>query len=437
MKHYISFIAAAILMVGVTSCGKTESDDTRETVPPGPVSDVSFTPDYGGGTFSYTIPSDEDFLYVRAVYRIDNGTVISKSSSRFSRTLTVEGFGEAKEYEVALYAVDKNDNLSEPVWVKITPLRASVHPISESLNISAGFGSFYLEVENPYRSIVDIAVDLQTEDGRVATRYYTTSTPMDRILIRDLESIRYKITTRVIDNRYGHESEARSHGILQPVTDFLLSKDEFDFLDDRTLYGTENWDRDHNQPKETIMYRGQKISSSTVYKWDSMRNALEKFNECDIKFFWDGDPTGYSYFHTGDPDKGGPGWPWSYFIDMGREIQLSRFRIWQVGGSQWRVNGCKTFELYISNDNTPEDGILSDWECIGRFQFIRPNTEMEEQEEFEAGTEFWVDSEEPVLTRPFRYLRFKGCTDWAGTPNYNCGRLAEIDIYGKEVNQNE
>ena len=67
MKHYISFIAAAILMVGVTSCGKTESDDTRETVPPGPVSDVSFTPDYGGGTFSYTIPSDEDFLYVRSV----------------------------------------------------------------------------------------------------------------------------------------------------------------------------------------------------------------------------------------------------------------------------------------------------------------------------------------------------------------------------------
>jgi hypothetical protein len=122
---------------------------------------------------------------------------------------------------------------------------------------------------------------------------------------------------------------------------------------------------------------------------------------------------------------------------MGREIQLSRFRIWQVGGSQWRVNGVKTFEIYISNDNTPEDGILSDWECIGRFAFIRPNTEMEEQEEFEAGTEFWVDNEEPVLTRPFRYLRFKGCTDWPGTPNYNCGRLAEIDVYGREVNQNE
>ena len=66
-----------------------------------------------------------------------------------------------------------------------------------------------------------------------------------------------------------------------------------------------------------------------------------------------------------------------------------------------------------------------------------PSDEREEQEEFEAGTEFWVDSEEPVLTRPFRYLRFKGLTDWAGTPNYNIGRLAEIDLYGKEVNQNQ
>ena len=63
LRYYIVLFMASLLAAGAVSCTKSESDDTREKVPPGPISNVRFTPDYGGGTIYYDIPSDEDFLY--------------------------------------------------------------------------------------------------------------------------------------------------------------------------------------------------------------------------------------------------------------------------------------------------------------------------------------------------------------------------------------
>jgi hypothetical protein len=119
---------------------------------------------------------------------------------------------------------------------------------------------------------------------------------------------------------------------------------------------------------------------------------------------------------------------------MGREVKLSRFRIWQVGGSQWRPGGCQTFEMYGSNDKDPSNGILDDWTLIGRFTFQKPQDEMAEEKEFKEGTEFWIDEEEPRFSRTFRYWRFKGIRDFDGNDKWQSGRLAEIDLYGKEVN---
>lgn len=440
LRYYIALFMASFLVAGAVSCTQSESDDTREKVPPGPISNVRFTPDYGGGTLYYDIPADEDFLYVRAVYKIDNGSIISKSSSRFNNSLKIEGMGTIKPYEVALYAVDKNDNLSTPVWVRITPLEATVFPISESLKISPGFGVFYIDVENPYRTIIDICVELETGDGRKATKYYTTSTAIDRILIRDLEPIDYKVTSYVVDNRYGYESESHDHGTMRLVEDFLLDMEPLRYIRDRELYGEENWDTSNSDenlqtPKMDgfIMVNGTPVDPADAYRYDSLRSCPEYFNETGIYQFWDGQTQGYSYFETGDKSTG-PGWPWSYYIDMGREVKLSRFRIWQVGGSQWRPGGCQTFEMYGSNDKDPSNGILDDWTLIGRFTFQKPQDEMAEEKEFKEGTEFWIDEEEPRFSRTFRYWRFKGVRDFDGDDIWQSGRLAEIDLYGKEVN---
>lgn len=95
-----------------TSCS---DDDEKDTMAPGQISNVRFVPNYGGGYFLYDIPEDPDFLYVRADYTVDSGEKVSKTSSTYNDTLFVEGFGQVKEYEVKLYSVDRNENVSAPV----------------------------------------------------------------------------------------------------------------------------------------------------------------------------------------------------------------------------------------------------------------------------------------------------------------------------------
>ena len=98
----IIFMLALLLL---NSCqDETVSSDKT---PPKQITNVEFTALNGGGYFTYTIPDDEDFLYVRAEYMIDNGSVISKTSSVYSDTLFIEGLGQVKEYEVKLYSVDR------------------------------------------------------------------------------------------------------------------------------------------------------------------------------------------------------------------------------------------------------------------------------------------------------------------------------------------
>ena len=120
-SRYIAIVFLLALLPFMNSC----KDETAslDTTPPKPITNVEFTALNGGGYFTYTIPEDEDFLYVRGEYMIDNGSVISKTSSVYADTLFIEGLGQVKEYEVKLYSVDRDNNHSQPVIQRITPCR--------------------------------------------------------------------------------------------------------------------------------------------------------------------------------------------------------------------------------------------------------------------------------------------------------------------------
>ena len=51
----------------------------------------------------------------------------------------VEGFGQVKEYEVKLYSVDRNENVSAPVVQVITPLEANTNTVAATLTVRPGF----------------------------------------------------------------------------------------------------------------------------------------------------------------------------------------------------------------------------------------------------------------------------------------------------------
>ena len=135
----------------------------------------------------------------------------------------------------------------------------------------------------------------------------------------------------------------------------------------------------------------------------------------------------YNYFNTGQLS-----YPFSYYIDMGREIVASRFKIWQRNswGMLYGGENVEIFEIWVSNDPDPSDGVLEDWELVGRYRIIQPSSVIEANNEARAGHEFMFYPESPRFTKPFRYLRFKGIKQFGGG---NSGCLSEITLYGTEA----
>lgn len=420
-------------------------------MPPGPVSNVTYEPGYGGGILSYTIPNDPDFLYVRAEFTIENGMTISRTSSRFNNSVELTGM-DVGPYEVRLYAVDVNGNESEPTLYTVQPLGATVNPIGETLELVPGFGLFYILLENDYGTVVDIKLDLWVNNEKIKDApTFTTSAKSDRVEVKGLQrDVEYTIDVKVVDNRYGYESEVITYSNMKILYDDTLDMKPLKIIDDPRLYGNQ-WDPSlkypDNQnlnnyegaPINTITQDGAKVSISKLYQFREFRNARIRHNEASIYLFWDGRPD--THFETGDWDKGeGPDWPWCYFIDMGREVQISRFRIWQVEPCAFgrMAGGLRSFEMWGSNDPNTADGILDDWTLIGKYSFKVPANEIDKQIEIEEGTEFQIDADNPQFSRTFRYWRFRGMSDWPVTTNpgdryWASGRLSDIMLLGKEI----
>ena len=101
---------------------------------------------------TYTLPQDEDLLYVKAVYSLKEGVMSESRSSVYSDTLKVEGFGDTREREVKLIAVDRSKNESPEVVTKINPLEPPIAKIGETLDLIADFGGVQATWENPDRA---------------------------------------------------------------------------------------------------------------------------------------------------------------------------------------------------------------------------------------------------------------------------------------------
>lgn len=422
LKININLIALFICILLMTSC-KTESDTAKDTQPPEPISDVTFTPDYGGGYFKFTIPADPDYLYARAEYVTDAGKTISKTSSIYSDSLVIEGMGTVKEYEVKLYAVDHDANESEPVIMNVTPLEPTVTAVFKSLDIYAGFSAIVLTLENPNEQPVDIYVNIKGNDSE-ALKVFSSNKKEERTFIEGLEAVPYEISAYIVDH-YDNKTDIKNFGSITPLTDYELDKSTFSFLRDQRLYG-DKWDYSE------IDWKNQKPYEQwmSIYTADSMKNARESAYEGNIAKFWDGltdeDPSySLNYFHTGSQT-----YPFSYFIDLGREVRVSRMRLWQRSSNAWAGEQVKTCQIFISNDPNPDDGILDDWEYVGEYTINKPANSADADKELKEGSEFWMYPEDPKFTRPFRYLRYKAITQMS---NGTSGCMSEITLYGEEV----
>lgn len=418
----ILFVLALLPLLNSCQDEATSGDMT----PPAQIKDVQFTPLNGGGYFTYTIPEDEDFLYVRGEYQIDNGEVISKTSSVYADTLFIEGLGSVKEYQVKLFSVDRDNNHSEPVVMNVTPLIPTTAAILETVTVQPGFSSLVVDWTNDQQLTVQILVNVKVGDKDV-NQIYSSNLKKDRFVIENLTGVPHTVSVHIKDT-YGNETEAVDFGQITPLIDAPISKDQWTFLRDQLLYGNK-WDysSDDNPFNQRPFPEYDRL-----YQNDSLKNAPMSHLEGRIEKFWDNEydyepVLNLNYFHTGEIS-----YPFSYYIDMGREIKASRFKIWQrnAWGMLYTGENVEIFEIWVSNDQDASDGILDDWEYVGRYRIVKPASVIEANNEARAGHEFMFYPDNPRFTKNFRYLRFKAIKQFG---NGNSGCMSEITLFGTEA----
>ena len=421
LYYYFPFIGIAVLLF-FTNC---DSDIKGESNPPAPVTNVEFTPNNGGGYFTYTIPADEDFLYVRGEYTIDTGKAVSKTSSVYSDTLFIEGFGEEKEYEVKLYSVDRNNNQSQPVIKRVTPLAPTTNAVLATVKVLSGFSSIVIDWVNTQKQPVTLYVNVKTGDVQ-ATKIYASNLAKDRFSIDNLKGKPHTVTVHIRDT-YENQTPDRDFGEVTPLIDGPISKKPWGFMRDQLLYGN-NWNYNSSPDpfKQTPLPGFER-----AYKQDSLKNAPMSVVEGRIEKFWDNEydyqpALNLNYFNTGNIS-----YPFSYYIDMGREIQASRFKVWQrnAWGMLYGGENVESWEIWISNDQDASDGVLEDWEYVGTYKIVKPSSVIEANNLARNGHEYMFYPENPRFSRPFRYLRYKGLKAFGGG---NSGCTSEITVFGTE-----
>lgn len=400
-------------------------DSSIDSLAPAPITNIQFTPQNGGGYFTYSIPADADFLYVKAVYSLDSGQEVIKTASTYTNSLTIEGLGSVKEYPVKLYAVDRKGNVSAPIEKLITPLASNISVVLSSLKVKAGFSSLVVNWKNELKQTLDIYIKVKTAD-KEATKVSTSNLAVDYFTYNNLKGVPYEVSVFIKDS-YGNQSQEVSMGSFTPMIDGKISKSKWNFLNDTKLYGNK-WDyssgSDASKQKPFPQFMG-------TYRSDSLKNASESFYEGSIFELFDDIlddrfSQNLNYFHTGKQLC-----PFSYFLDMGRTIKASRVKVWQrdYSTAYYGRENVQIFQLWISDDADATDGI-GNWELVGTYTINKPSDALEAENTARAGHEFLLYPDDPRFSKPFRYLRYKALKYFGSTATGGC--TSELSLFGTE-----
>lgn len=389
----ISFISFSILILG---CSEDKHEPNgSDNIPPGKVVINSIINRPGGAVIKFTPPTDLDLLYVKGKYfneKNENKEVIVSS---YIDSLNINGFGLAGDYEVQVTALDLGNNESEPVTAEISPLEAPIHAILESIQGIQDFGGVNISYENPTRASVSLNMSIENDNGDIVFKEsFYTSQSNSSYSFRGYES---KPTVFVIyvEDRWGNQSEQRKFEIT-PLEDVFLDKQLFSIV---SMPGDESFSE-------------YGFSANQIWdgSWSNQWNC------------------GHTNFLS---------LPHQLSIDLGQNVKLNRFKLYQRGGSELYKHGNpKEFRLYgrenldnlpIYDPNNPGDG----WIFLGEFESFKPSglppgSNTEEDYLFQDNGEDFVFSLE-ARKKNIRYIRFINDRSWN---NQMVTVIGELSFWG-------
>lgn len=385
---FLLFIFAAII-----SCSDHED---LETFPPGILSNVSVTPTNGGGIISYTLPSDDDILYVKAVYTNSQGEEVFRVSSKHNTSVEITGLSQSTPVNVKLFVVDVNENISETVAIDFTPLESFIFLVQESIQITPDLGGVKITWENIASKTVFVYVHI-SEGADEDIRILSSNNAQESIFIRGLAPSEISISTKIEDFD-GNITELEEKGTYTPLFEEKIDKSTWTLVSGQSINGN--------------AYEGR-----TVNFWDDVVDTVE--TDADNSYF----------IATRDNNGGSLNFPLDIVIDLNKNVKIQRFIVWQraywyQGGGvtyHYQEENIKSFNLYASSD-------AQTWSLLGEFDIGDPRNGAGEipapafQEAID-GHEFSLENTSEV----FRYLKFQITSNY-GSTQITVG--SEITLFG-------
>lgn len=386
MKKYFYLI---IISLVVFACSEEPiGQQAIETDPPGPVSNVSVENIAGGAILKYSLPSDEDLLYVKAVYSLKDGVKSEVRASLYTDTLKIEGFGDTQARQVSLVAVDRSRNESVLVTTTVEPLTPPVATIGATLDMVADFGGVSAFWDNENRAEVSVVMLMEDNNGEYVPVNTIYSTMIDgEGAYRGLDTIPVNFGIYVQD-RWENQSEIKYY-TLTPIYETQLDRLKFSEI---SLPGDE----------------------PAAYGWVMPR-------------LWDGTKSKNNGFHTGSSGN----WPQYITFDLGVLAQISRMKVYQRFGYLYRHGNPRNYEVWGCAELT-DDILTGGWDGWTKLM----DCESTKPSGLPIGTntaedEAWAMAGEEYLNSPYnpkvRYIRFKVTRNWSDGALFH---LTELEFFG-------
>ena len=390
MRKLIFLIAIAGMFSFLTGCEEDIKEPLfKDAQPPGPVSSPEVQNLPGAAIISYTLPTDEDLLYVKAEYTLSNGQKVEAKSSNFLSSLKVEGFGDTSEQTVTLYAVDRSENVSTPVTVKVNPELPDVDAVKNTIEMIADFGGVLYRWKNENNASLAFMILATDSTGTLS----------------EVETVYSGVT----DGQY-------------TVRGFAPEEKEF------AIVIRDRWDNYSDTAKVTVTPLFEQELDKTKFVQVTLDNDHD-WGAWEGRYSNSFDGNINTFNHT----WAGTGWPQYWTVDLGVVARLSRVVIVQRQTFFYRHGNPRLLDIWGIKETPDQDGSLDKWYplrvapkngCVATRPTLEGGTAAEDQEHFKNGDEYSFTLEDPEV----RYIRVVVQETWGLTGFSHWG---EITFYGQ------
>ena len=363
----------------------------------------------------YERPTDENLLYVKAIYESAPGVIREAKASLYVDTLVLEGFGATGSYPAKLYCVGKNKKESTSIEITVSPQTPPIVEAFPTVHLGAVFGGIRGEYKNEHKTELKAVLLADTIGNGIYTqlRSYVSNNPNAKFSYIGLEAKQMNFAIYLQD-RYGNRTDTMKFDALTPLYEESISNSTWEYYQELPS----------DYPYWSEM--GASVNYAPWRMWDN-----------DLAAGWGGT------YHV---NRSSESLPFTLTIRLGATVILSRIVIhhWRLNDSAFGAGAPKIFEVWGSNLNRPGDNLFGgDWTMLGNFESEIPSgnaqpTQADKNFAIFDGEPFFFEATEEIPNPfvPTKFIRFRFLGNWRG---YGVGdpaniTISELKVFGQMYN---